>query len=101
DRDPDRVGVLLDRRLHDLLGRLVEAGVDHLHPGVAEGAGDDLRAAVVPVEPRLRDHDPDLPGHQKTGVSRQTPQTSRSASHISPSGTYACPASGTAGLRLR
>jgi hypothetical protein len=34
DRDADRVGVLLDRGLDDLLRRLVEAGVDDLHPGI-------------------------------------------------------------------
>ena len=60
DRQPDRVGVLLDHRLDDLLGRLVQAGVDHLHAGVAQRAGDDLRAAVVPVEAGLRDDDADL-----------------------------------------
>ena len=57
DRDPDGVGVLLDRRLDDLLRKLVEARVDHLHPGVAQRPGDDLRAPVVAVEPDLRDHD--------------------------------------------
>jgi hypothetical protein len=53
DRDADRVGVLLDRRLDDLLGRLVEARVDDLHPGVAQRPRDDLRAAVVAVEAAL------------------------------------------------
>ena len=37
---------------------------------------------------------------QKTGVSRQTPQTSRSASHISPIVTYARDASTISGIRL-
>ena len=81
DRDADGVGVLLDRGLDDLLGRLVQPGVDDLHPGVAKRAGDDLRAAIVPVEARLRDDDADLPCHgaepssaQKTGVSRQCPR---------------------------
>ncbi len=60
---PDRVRVLLDRRLDDLLRGLVEAGVDDLHAGVAERARDDLRAAVVPVEAGLRDDDADLPLH--------------------------------------
>jgi hypothetical protein len=46
------------------LGRLVKAGVDHLHAGVAQRAGDDLGAAVVPVEARLRDDDADLPSHR-------------------------------------
>ena len=50
-REPDRVGVLLDRGLGDLLGRLVQARVDDLEPGVAQGARDHLGPAVVPVEP--------------------------------------------------
>ena len=65
DRDADRVGVLLDRRLDDLLRRLVQAGVDDLHARVAQRARDDLRAAVVPVEAGLRDHDSDLPCHAR------------------------------------
>ena len=84
DRDPDRIGVLLDRGLDDLLGCLVQPGVDHLHAGVAERPRDHLRATVVSVEADLGDHDPGLTRHQKTGVSRHTPHTSRSASHISP-----------------
>ena len=36
DREPDRVGVLLEGGLGDLLGRLEETGVDHLEPGVAQ-----------------------------------------------------------------
>src|SRR5215212_944568 len=35
DRDPDRVGVLLDRRLDDLLGRLMQTGVDNLHARIS------------------------------------------------------------------
>jgi hypothetical protein len=38
----------------------VQAGVDHLHARVAQGARDDLRAAVVPVEAGLGDDDADL-----------------------------------------
>ncbi len=45
------------RRLGDHLGRLVQAGVDHLEAGVAQRARDDLGAAVVPVEPGLGDED--------------------------------------------
>ena len=58
-----RVRVFLNRRLDDLLGRLVQPGVDDLHAGVAQRARDDLRAAVVPVEPWFRDDDSDLPRH--------------------------------------
>jgi hypothetical protein len=62
DRKADRVGVLLDGGLGDLLGRLVQARVDHLHTGIAQSAGDDLRSAVVTVESGLGDHDPDFSG---------------------------------------
>ena len=63
DGHADGVGILLDRRLHDLLRRLVEAGVDHLHSRIAQRACDDLRASIVAVEPRLGDDDPDLSVH--------------------------------------
>ena len=56
-RQPDRVGVLLDRGLDDLLRRLVQAGVDDLDAGVAQRAGHHLGAAVVAVEPGLGDDD--------------------------------------------
>ena len=63
NRDADGVCVLLDRGLDDLLGRLMEARVDHLHAGVTQGAGDDLGAAVVSVETGLGDDDAYLPIH--------------------------------------
>ena len=63
NRDPDRVRVLLDRGLDDLLRRLVEARVDDLHAGVAQRPRDDLRSPIVPVQPGLRDHDPNRPLH--------------------------------------
>ena len=37
--EPEGVGVLLDDRLDDLLGRLVEAGVDDLESRVPQGHG--------------------------------------------------------------
>ena len=52
----DGVGVLLDDRLDHLVGRLVEAGVDDLEPGVPQGPGDDLGTSVVAVEPGLGHH---------------------------------------------
>ena len=66
DREADRVGVLLDGGLGDLLGRLVQARVDHLHAGVAQRASDDLRPAVVAVQAGLGDDNPDFSG----GVGR-------------------------------
>src|SRR6266700_2772803 len=63
--------------------RLVQAGVDHLHPGVPQRRGDDLGAAVVPVEARLRDQHPDRPlggGHQRRNRnSAARPSTVRRA----------------------
>ena len=68
-RQPDRVGVLLDRGLGDLLGRLVQAGVDDLEPRVAERAGHHLGAAVVPVEPGLRDDHSIRLGHRTASLT--------------------------------
>ena len=62
----------------DLLRRLAQARVDHLHAGVAQRPGDDLGAAVVAVEARLGDDDADFLIH---GCSRssavQDPQLRR------------------------
>ena len=55
-RESHGVGVLLDDRLNDLLGRLVEPGVDDLEAGITERPGDDLGTAVVPVEARFGHH---------------------------------------------
>ena len=54
---PYRVHVLLDGSRRDHLRGLVQAGVDDLEPRVAQGAGDDLGAAIVAVEAGLRDQD--------------------------------------------
>ena len=70
-REAHGVGVLLDRRLDDLLRGLVQAGVDDLHAGVAQGAGDDLGAAVVAVESGLG-HD-DAHGELSHGRRLATP----------------------------
>jgi hypothetical protein len=40
----------------------LEAGVDHLHAGVAEGAGEDFCTAIVAVESGLGDEDTDWGG---------------------------------------
>ncbi len=50
---PIDVDILLEGGLDDHLGRLVEAGVDHLHAGVAQGPGDYLGAPVVAVQAGL------------------------------------------------
>ena len=56
ERQPDGVGILLDDRLDHLVGRLVEARVDDLEPGVAQGPGDDLGTAVVAVQAGFGDY---------------------------------------------
>jgi hypothetical protein len=61
DREPDRVGVFLHGGGGDHVGRLVEARVDDLEAGVAQGTRDDLGAAVVAVEAGLGDEDACLP----------------------------------------
>ena len=67
--EADGVHVLLHRGGHDLLGGLVQPGVDHLEARVAQGPRDDLRAAVVPVEPGLGHQHPDLSlGHGPSPV---------------------------------
>ena len=96
DRDADRVRVLLDRGLDDLLRCLVEAGVDHLHTRVAERPGDDLGAAVVSVEAGLGDdHANPLP-HQGGSIRRwpflSRPGGRRAGTHLprrSPESRYA------------
>ena len=51
-------------------GRLVQAGVDHLHARVAQGAGDDLGAAIVAVQAGLRDDDTDRAVHRGESTER-------------------------------
>src|SRR5438876_530909 len=70
-RQADRVDVLLDRGLDDVLRRLPQAGVDDLHAGVAQRAGDDLGPAVVAVESRFRDQDADLLRDRTTSIQER------------------------------
>src|SRR5208282_117979 len=60
DRQPDDLHVFLERRADNHLRRLAQAGVDDLHAGIAEGAGNNLGAAVMAVEAGLRYQDADL-----------------------------------------
>ncbi len=56
-READGVGVLLQHGLGDLLGRLVQTGVDDLETVVAQGPGDGLGATVVAIETGFRHDD--------------------------------------------
>ena len=69
ERQADGVDVLLERGLRDLLRRLVEARVDDLEAGVAQGPRDGLGPPVVAVEPRLGDHHAIGPFHQDADVT--------------------------------
>ena len=81
DRQADDVGVLLQRGRHDLLRRLPQPGVDDLHAGVAQRPGDDLRAPVVPIEPRLGNDDPNPAAHPGPSAAPRAPLN---ASHEQP-----------------
>ena len=59
DKERDDVDVFLNSGVDYHLGCLVEARVDDLHSGVAKSAGNDLGAAVVTVEPGLRNQHSD------------------------------------------
>src|SRR5207244_1688489 len=76
-REPDDVHALLDRLLHDLVRRPLEARVDDLDPRVAERQGHDLRAAVVAVEPRLGNQDFHCNGVREAATLRGWPETRR------------------------
>ena len=67
-----RIGVLLHHGLGDLLGRLVQTGVDDLETCVAERPRDDLRTPIVSVEAGLGDDDPIAAIH-KTGTIGRCP----------------------------
>ena len=57
DADADHVHIFLGGGGGHLVGRDPHAEIDHLHAGVAEGAGDDLYAAVVAVQAELGEED--------------------------------------------
>src|SRR6185369_18040061 len=77
---------------------------DHLEAAVAQGAGDDLGAAIVAVEPRLGDQDAQATlSHAAPQIhagSRYTPNTSRNTSEISPTVHSPCTAAMIGGIRF-
>ena len=60
NREADDVDVFLHGGRGDHFGRLAQAGVDHFHAGVAQGARDHFGAAVVAVQAGLGDQHPYL-----------------------------------------
>ena len=63
-RQADSVDVLLQRRLGDLLGRLMQARVNDLETVVAQRTGDGLRPAIVTIQTGLRHHNSIRPIHK-------------------------------------
>jgi hypothetical protein len=100
-REPDGVSILLHRSLDDLVGRLVQAGVNDFETRVPKRPGNHLGSSVVAVETRLGDNHsvatiherpmlyrhPD-PGHQ--GRLRSHPVRKKSESGV----WWASPTSG-------
>src|SRR5207248_10830356 len=80
-RDTDGVGVLLQGGLRHLLGRLVQARVDDLEPGIAQRPGDHLRAPVVAVEAGFGDDDAVAPLHGLNPHMAPSRYMGRSLSH--------------------
>ena len=56
-RQTDRVDIFLQSRLGNLLGGLVQAGVDDLEPMVAQSTSDGLGPTVMTIEARLGNDD--------------------------------------------
>ena len=51
--DAENVDVFLNGGGDDFVRRAVQAGIDHVHAGIAQRAGDDFHAAVMAVEADL------------------------------------------------
>src|SRR5262249_29639120 len=76
----------LKRRLDDHAGRLLEAGVDHLHAGVAQRPSDHLRATIVAIQARLGDQHTDFSLH--TALLANWPNRDAEVYHlVHPSGS--------------
>jgi hypothetical protein len=76
DRQPDTVDVLLKSGVHDLFGRLSQPGVNHLHSGIAEGAGHNFSAAVVAIKAGLGyENSESSIGHSYRGIPWKSGRT--------------------------
>ncbi len=96
--EPDGVGVLGERGRDDLLGGLVQTGVDDLHAGVPQGPGHHLRAAVVAVQSRLAHHDAQRPPGRIGQRVGHIPSISTLALGGSPDDVCSHVAAGAAGI---
>jgi hypothetical protein len=63
-RESERVGVFLNNSLHDLLGGLMQAGIDNLKTGITQSPSDHFCAPIVTVEAGFGDYDPIRSLHQ-------------------------------------
>src|ERR1700733_804823 len=71
NRKPDHVDIFLRRRRRNHFRCLPQSGVNHFHPGIAQRAGDNFRAAIVTIQPRLSDQYPNfLLRHMEEGYSK-------------------------------
>ena len=62
DAEAKHGNILLRGGLHNHLRSLPDAGVDNFHAGIAQGAGNDFGAPIVPVKSGLGDEDADRVG---------------------------------------
>ena len=60
DRQPNDSGILLQRSLDDLLGRLAQTCIDDLHAFIAKRTRNHFCAPVMTIEARFCDDDADL-----------------------------------------
>ncbi len=61
-READRVSASVSAVRMICSGRPAQPGVHHFDAGIAEGSGHDLRAAIMTIESRFGDHDPQRRG---------------------------------------
>ncbi len=55
--EAEETGVFISDGVNDLLGCASKTGVNHLMPGISQGACNDFRPSVVAVQPGFRNDD--------------------------------------------
>ena len=55
--DSQHVYIFLDGRKRHFFRGSVQAQIDHIHPGITQGAGHDLDSAIMAIQPDLGDQD--------------------------------------------
>src|SRR5262249_35138142 len=87
EAESEPVGVLVGGGADDGLRRLPQPGVDDVEAGVAQGAGDDLDAAVVAVEADLGEDDANRHDTAPHGVTFSGQSKNRSTTTRKPGRT--------------